>query len=256
MNVENIKKICEWTGKEFIVDWKHRKQRFIDKQAMYAWRKAQNREIVNCLNCGNPFERYKKILHPKTGLPTQYCSNECNRTSSQKIDKLKKWGMSPKNHWNDVECQLKVKNTKLIRYGDCNYNNMEKYKQTMLTKYGVPYSVYLPQCMSNGIRISKFQRRIYSDILKIHTDAQLEVYLSDVQKAVDIYIPSINKIIECHGDYWHCNPSKCTPTYYNKLVHMTAQEVWDRDKQKRDLLNKHGYDVEVIWENSNKRFKQ
>ena len=125
----------------------------------------------------------------------------------------------------------------------------------MMTKYGVPYAVYLPQCMSNGIRISKFQKRVYTDILKQHTDAKLEVYLSDVKKMVDIFIPSKNKVIECHGDYWHCNPSLFKSDYYNRLVHLTAQDIWNRDNQKEDVLKSAGYEVEIIWENTNKKFK-
>ena len=58
-NPIKIKKICEWTGKEFVVDQKHKNQRFINKDAMYAWRKSQNREMVRCLACGHLFERYK-----------------------------------------------------------------------------------------------------------------------------------------------------------------------------------------------------
>ena len=254
-NPEKIKKICEWTGKEFEVDWKHRKQRFIDKLAMYEWRKSQNHEIVSCLNCGKPFERYKNILHPRTGKPTQYCSNKCNITSNEKKQKLIIWGLSDKNHRRYSKCKQKIKEIKFKKYGDENYNNVEKNKQTMMNRYGVPYSFYLPQCMSNGKRISNFQRRVYVDVLKTYSDAILEKYLKDVQKSVDIFIPSINKVIECHGDYWHCNPSKCRPDYYNKLVHLTAQEIWDRDKQKFDLLTKNGYIVEVIWENVNKHFK-
>lgn len=254
-NPEKIKKICEWTGKEFEVDWKHRKQRFIDKNAMYDWRKAQNREMVKCLKCGRLFERYKNILHPLTKKPTQYCSNECNRTSQEKLNKLIKWGLSNKNHWNKEEYQKKCKQTKFVKYGNENYNNTDKMVKTNMEKYGVPYIFYLPQYKSNGKRISNFQRRIYIEVLKTYPDAILEKYLKDVQKSVDIFIPSINKVIECHGDYWHCNPIKCKPDYYNKLVHLTAQEMWDRDKQKSDLLTENGYIVEVIWENTNKHFK-
>lgn len=255
MNTKTIKKVCEWTSQVFYVDYKHRKQRFINRKAMYEWRKSQNREIVNCLNCGKPFERYKHILHPRTGKPTQYCSNECNRTSKEKLQKLKEWGLSEKNHWNNLECQRKVKETKQKLYGDPNYNNMEKNKQTCMSRYGVPYTVYLPQVMSNGIRISKFQRRVYEKTLIIHNDAKLEVYLYDVQKSVDIFIPSENKVVECHGDYWHCNPTLFRPDYYNRLVHLTAQQIWNRDKQKQEVLEKLGYKVEVVWENTNKKFR-
>ena len=249
-----IKNTCEWTGKEFEVDWKHRNRRFINKEAMYAWRKFQNREMVKCLACGNLFERYKKILHPDTGLPTQYCSNECNRSSKEKRDALRKW-IQTNNPMNNLSSREKIKQSKFERYGNSSYNNMDKLRQTMMDKYGVPCGFYLPQCKSNGKRVSGFQKKIFVEIKQTYPDAELEKYLRDVQKAVDIYIPSIKKVIECHGDYWHCNPTKCLPDYYNRLVHLTAKEIWDRDKKKEELLKQNGYNVEVVWENTNKRFK-
>ena len=253
-NPEKIEKVCEWTGKIFYVDHKHRKQRFIDRNAMYEWRKSQNREIVKCPTCGKPFERYKNIIHLYTGKVTQYCSNYCSATSKEKRRKTRLQFLS-NNPMNRRECIEKIFDTKLKRYGDPNYNNMEKYKTTMMTKYGVPYAVYLPQVTSCGIRISKFQKKVYTDTLKTYADAKLEVYLHDVQKSVDIFIPSKNKIIECYGDYWHCNPSKCKPDYYNRLVHLSAQEIWNKDNQKNEMLKTAGYDIEVVWENTNKNFK-
>jgi len=110
----------------------------------------------------------------------------------------------------------KIKTTKLKKYGDKNYNNMEKNIQTCLTKYGVPHATYLPQTRSNGKTISKFQKRIYDEVKKEYSDALLEEYLSDVNKSVDIYVPSKKLIIECFGDYWHCNPNLYKPEYYHK----------------------------------------
>jgi G:T-mismatch repair DNA endonuclease (very short patch repair protein) len=247
-NPTQIKKTCEWTGKEFYVDWKHRNQKFIDKKAMYEWRKSQNREKVPCLNCGELFERYKRILHPKTGKPTQYCSNECNRTSEEKKQNLKNWGISDKNHWNKKECQIKCKTTKLEKYGDENYNNMEKNKQTCLTKYGVPYSVYLPNVMSNGKRISNFQKRVYEKLLETHPDAKLECYMKNVEKSVDIFIPSKHKIVECHGDYWHCNPYVYDKDYFHKKLNKYAKEVWEQDLNKENSFVDNGFSYLVFWE--------
>jgi len=254
-NPEKIKKICEWTKKEFIVDWKHRHQRFINKRAMYDWRKYQSHEIVKCLNCKKSFKRYKNYIHPRTKKPIQYCSVFCSKTSVEVCEKKRKWGLSEKNHWNKKECQDKVKKTKQERYGNPYYNNMEKNIKTCMTNYGVPYSVYLPQCISNGNRISKFQIKIYEQIKQKYKDAQLEVYLCDVKKSVDIFIPSIKKIIECYGDYWHCNPLKYKSNFYNKSVHLPAKEIWDRDKKRIDFLVKNGYDVEIFWENNTKKVK-
>ena len=67
-------------------------------------------------------------------------------------------------------------------------------------------------------------------------------------KFVDILIPSQKKIIECYGDYWHCNPSVYGPDYYHKNLKMAAQEKWDKDKKRLDFLRGQGYDIKVLWE--------
>ena len=253
-NPQNIKHICEWTGKVFYVDYKHRNQRFIDKNSMYEWRKSQNRETIVCLHCKNSFERYKINKHWRNGRKMEYCSLQCWSNSIEFRDKKREWTI--KNQpMNNADSVNKIKETKLKRYGDANYNNLEKNKQTMMDRYGVPFSFYLPKCKSNGKRVSNFQKRIYVDVLKLFPDARLEEYLRDVQKSVDIFIPSKKKVVECFGDYWHCNPNKFQRDYYNELVHLTAQQIWDKDKSRIELLKENGYEVEIVWENTNKKFK-
>jgi hypothetical protein len=254
-NPKYVKKICEWSGDEFWVEWKYRNARFKDITTMHKWRSANSREIVNCLNCGNLFERYKNTVHHRTGLPKQYCSQKCNLTSVEKKEKLKKWANGDNNHWKNKSTQLKVKQTKLERYGDENYNNTKKNVETMLSKYGVPYSFYLPHSRSNGKTISKGQRKLYENVLKEYSDAKLEYYLVDVDKSVDIYIPSKKKIIEYFGDYWHCNPNKYTKEYYHTQIHKTAEEIWEADNNRIQNFKNMGYDVEIIWESDIKAKK-
>ena len=254
-HLKNVDIKCEYCNKLFNIICKNRNHRFCSVLCKNEFIKKSKRENVKCLNCGKLFERYKNILHPLTKKPTQYCSNECSLKSDEKKQKLIKWGLSNKNHWNNPECQKKVRETKLKLYGDAYYNNVDKMVDTNMKKYGVPYIFYLPKYKSNGKRISNFQRKIYVDVLKLFPDAKLEEYLRDVQKSVDIFIPFENKVIECHGDYWHCNPISFKSDYYNKLVHLTAQEIWDKDSQKQEILKKAGYNVEVVWENTNKTFK-
>lgn len=248
-NPTQIERVCEWTGKTFIVDWKHRNQRFIDKHAMYEWRKTQNREQAKCLTCGNSFERYKIAKHWRTGTKPSYCSTKCLAASPVRRQAAKEWTI--KNQpMNNPDSREKIRQSKLTRHGNPTYNNIRKHRKTMMNRYGVACPFFLPTCKSNGRRISKFQRKHYEKILKQFPDAELEKYLKDVQKAVDIFIPSTKQIIECHGDYWHCNPVKYLPEYYNKLVHLTAKEIWKRDCEKKNLLELAGYSVEVIWENA------
>lgn len=57
------------------------------------------------------------------------------------------------------------------------------------------------------------------------------------------------KIIEFNGDYWHCNPDFFPPEYYNRVMQKTAQDIWEKDKRKRECAEKYGYTVLTIWEN-------
>jgi hypothetical protein len=67
-------------------------------------------------------------------------------------------------------------------------------------------------------------------------------------KICDVYIPSLNLIIEYFGDYWHCNPSKYKSDYYNVKKGKYAWELWEYDVQKLELIKSYGYNLEVIWE--------
>jgi len=54
------------------------------------------------------------------------------------------------------------------------------------------------------------------------------------------------KIIEFNGDYWHANPNLYSES--DMIKEYTASEIWHRDSNRIDLLEKAGYDVLVVWE--------
>jgi G:T-mismatch repair DNA endonuclease (very short patch repair protein) len=63
---------------------------------------------------------------------------------------------------------------------------------------------------------------------------------------VDFIIGSV--IIECLGDFWHCNPLLWPPEKYNRSLHLTAEEKWARDAQRRCALEQQGYHFAAFWE--------
>jgi len=67
-------------------------------------------------------------------------------------------------------------------------------------------------------------------------------------KIFDVYVPSLNLLIEYNGDYWHCNPIKYESEYINKKKNKTAKEIWEYDTKKLYLAKENGYDCKVIWE--------
>jgi very-short-patch-repair endonuclease len=64
----------------------------------------------------------------------------------------------------------------------------------------------------------------------------------------DFFNDTNNKIIEIHGDYWHCNPSLYNSDFFNKSINMTSKEKWEYDINRNKYLENKGYEVYVIWE--------
>ena len=55
-------------------------------------------------------------------------------------------------------------------------------------------------------------------------------------------------IVECYGDFWHCNPHQYTSSYFNRGKKKTAQEIWERDTQRKEHFEKMGYKFLCLWE--------
>jgi G:T-mismatch repair DNA endonuclease (very short patch repair protein) len=112
----------------------------------------------------------------------------------------------------------------------------------------------MSQHMKNSIKCGKIKSVNKSkkegqiiEFLKEKKIRSIQSYKVDT-KICDIYIPKYNLIIEYFGDYWHCNPKKYDRYYLNKKKGKTAQEIWDYDRSKIDLIKNFGYNIEVIWE--------
>jgi len=60
----------------------------------------------------------------------------------------------------------------------------------------------------------------------------------------DFYIPSLSVVVECDGDYWHCNPIR----YDCCLANNVQKKNMDRDKRKEAFLNNMGIRMVRLWE--------
>lgn len=60
----------------------------------------------------------------------------------------------------------------------------------------------------------------------------------------------VNKkyVVECYGDYWHCNPHQYTSSYFNRGKKKTAEEIWTRDTERKVQFEKMGYKFICLWE--------
>jgi very-short-patch-repair endonuclease len=55
-------------------------------------------------------------------------------------------------------------------------------------------------------------------------------------------------IVECYGDFWHCNPNKYAPDYYNRGKKKTAEKIWERDACRKETFERMGYKFLNLWE--------
>jgi hypothetical protein len=65
----------------------------------------------------------------------------------------------------------------------------------------------------------------------------------------DYVNPKTKEIIEFNGDFWHCNPLKYTSDFFHPILKLTATEIWNKDKIKKQIAEQQGYKIKYIWEN-------
>jgi hypothetical protein len=100
--------------------------------------------------------------------------------------------------------------------------------------------------INTGAMVSKLETISYHEIKKSYPDAENSKPIDNY--VVDIYLPSINYIIEIYGDYWHCNPKYWPEDKINKTLKMTAKQRWDKDKIRENRLIEKGYNMICLWE--------
>jgi very-short-patch-repair endonuclease len=93
--------------------------------------------------------------------------------------------------------------------------------------------------------LNKIEQAVFNILtrLDVKFEAQVEIGKYNVDFLVDgIYI------IECYGDFWHCNPNKYGPEYFNRSKKKCAQDIWDRDSERKFVFEQQGYKFLNLWE--------
>jgi G:T-mismatch repair DNA endonuclease (very short patch repair protein) len=172
---------------------------------------------------GNPFYGKKHSKNTKNKISKNRSGKGIGKNNSMSKKKWRnKSGRALKKKWNSGE--------------------MEHVRQIMSEK------------LKETRRLGKIKSTITSKKEKEIIEHLNNLGYSSVQsyrvdtKVCDVYIPSLNLIIEYFGDYWHCNPLKYQSDYYNVKKGKYAWELWEYDTKKLELIKSYGYNLEVIWE--------
>jgi len=121
----------------------------------------------------------------------------------------------------------------------------------------VKLSNLMKKRIANGELKSYNRSRAEDEIIKILIDNGINCEPNFLLngKIFDIFIPTLNLLIEYNGDYWHCNPNKYLSDYFNHKKNKTAKEIWEYDLNKLYLAKNNGYNCLVIWESDYKKNK-
>lgn len=91
--------------------------------------------------------------------------------------------------------------------------------------------------------------KIENKIDRLLQDLNIQNYKRNYQIGaynVDFLID--DKIIECFGDYWHCNPNIFEAKQYNRSIKRSAEDKWRIDDERKNKLISKGYKFLSLWE--------
>lgn len=92
---------------------------------------------------------------------------------------------------------------------------------------------------------SKLELNFIENYIKPYgVEYQTQFYIPEIKQFSDIYIPSLNLIIEVNGTYWHCDRR----IYELGSINDIQRDKIKKDNIKYDFLYRHGYNLLVIWE--------
>ena len=218
---------CKYCNNDFHVPgFMAKKQKFCSRKCCNADIKQTKRHKgrgINkvskcCLSCNNIFQTHK--YREQT---TKYCSKRCYTVGQfGKLHCIKCNSVLHKQHWI--------------------YNSSERQK-------------YCEPCLRDELNISStssfFQKNVtqwlqntYNNYIKINARIKY-----DHGKYIYPDIILFNKlVIECQGDFFHCNPEIYNENFKNPKTGKYAHEIWARDKFKQTVYTNNGLDVYYIWE--------
>ena len=105
----------------------------------------------------------------------------------------------------------------------------------------------LHNALKNNETNGKTQSGFASSIIKVIND----FYDGEQEFQLDRYSYDYrykDKLIEFNGDYWHMNPTIFLKNDINKTTGFTAEQIWNKDIDKKRIAELNNYKILIIWE--------
>lgn len=238
----------------------HLQNKYCSKKCSGIGRTNNANCIIKCLYCHNDF-KIKKINK------TKYCSKLCF-SKHIKILNLNKTSKKVRYKKECIECNKEFyvhnyrKETANFCSQSCNLNSKriiikcfeceQKFKIAKWEK-NTPMNILCTKCRKNSKKLRPLRKSSFELNVIFLLKEKINNIIIDNRIKINnkIIFPDIiigKNIIECQGNYWHCNPKLFNKEYYHKQKHLNAGQIWDYDNNKKNELIKLGYNVLYIWE--------
>ena len=215
-------------------------------------------------------EKIKQTNLKKYGVEYPFQSKEICEKRAANFKKHCRENPEFKTHF--IESNRK---TREERYGNPNYRNIEKARQTYINKSDEEKQEIIKKRQKTNLKkynvknyttlckrtagISKLSLRV-KNILELagipfEIEYQIEFNNSEREtyRAYDFKFDKI--ILELNRDYFHANPAIFKPDDIIRIrkEDFLAKDLWEGDLKKRQLAESHGFTVKYLWEREMKK---
>lgn len=100
------------------------------------------------------------------------------------------------------------------------------------------------------LKDSKPEKRVQAFLTELNIEFEKHKWM-EIPHAYrcDVFIPSMNLIIESDGDFIHCNPERYSEDFIPfPSKRITAKERWELDRNRTSELQEAGFKVLRLWE--------
>jgi len=247
---------------------------FAEHRKAYGQHNLESRKVERkCRQCGEPYRR----VYEKSGFCSIACGSKWNvdhgAFDAWKASNLGKRSgkdvscdecgaqlyivehqFEQERHFCDLKCKGKYFGKQYTGSGNPMFGRklseraLAKQKRSLLQNHGVTNAFFL----SKHRRVSRAQQEILDHLQKTFPRKKFvgeKLFVSGSHKYfIDIFSGPLKTVVEFNGDYWHCNPTMHSGSFVHPRKHKTAEQIWEEDRQRLDVLSSKGYHTFVVWE--------
>lgn len=181
---------------------------------------------LTCEQCGKQWDVPPSYaLNTSNGSPKRFCSLSCKRLAARQ-----KWPVEQTNQvlYTCEECGGQWYGKRSLQY---------RKRYCSRTCGGVARVRQLRQDSPTSIEVATYEAL---NALGITYTPQHRIG----RAVVDAYLPESHTVVECQGDFYHCNPA----VYPDGPQGLIQRKTVARDQKRHALLRASGYRVVELWE--------